>query len=80
MKNFFNVCLGNYMQNVSIIDDKGLVRIEKVPTADLPVFFSKLEKIDEITLKGPSVYIQKIKKYTEYQIGNTKTIKFNLEG
>ena len=80
MKIFFFFCLGNYMQNVSIIDDKGLVRIEKVPTADLPVFFSKLEKTNEITLKGPSAYIQKIQKDTEYQIGDTKTIKFNLEG
>lgn len=80
MKVFCNVCLGNYMQNISIIDDKGLVKIEKVPTADLPVFFSELKNIDEITLKGPSIYIQKIQKNTEYQIGNTKTIKFNLEG
>ena len=54
--------------------------VEKVPTADLPVFFSELKNIDEITLKGPSIYIQKIQKNTEYQIGNTKTIKFNLEG
>ena len=80
MKVFCNVCLGNYIQNVSIIDDKGLVRIEKVPTPDLSVFFSKLKKVDEITLKGPSTYIQKIQKETEYQIGNIKTIKFNLEG
>lgn len=80
MKVFCNICLGNYIQNVSIIDDKGLVKIEKVPTPDLPVFFSKLKKADEITLKGPSTYIQKIQKDTEYQIGNTKTIKFNLEG
>ena len=46
MKVFCNVCLGNYMQNVSIIDDKGLVKIEKVPTADLPVFFSELKKVN----------------------------------
>lgn len=80
MRVFCNICLGDYIQNVSIIDDKGLVKIEKVSTPDLPVFFSKLKEVNEITLKGPNTYIKKIQKETEYQIGNTKTIKFNLEG
>ena len=80
MKVFCNICLGNYVQNVSIIDDKGLVKIEKVTTPDLPVFFSKLKNVDEITLKGPSAYIKKVQKDTEYQVGESKPIKFNLEG
>ena len=79
MKVFCNVCLGNYMQNVSIIDDKGLVTVEKVTTPDLPVFLSKLEGIDEVTLKGPNTYIKKVQKDTEYQINGTKPIKFILQ-
>lgn len=79
MKVFCNVCLGNYMQNVSIIDDKGLVKIEKVTTPDLPVFLSNLEEINEITLKGPSTYIKKIQKDIEYQINGTRPIKFILQ-
>lgn len=79
MKVFCNICLGNYVQNVSIIDDKGLVKIEKVTTPDLPVFLSKLEGIDEITLKGPDTYIKKVQKDTEYQVNNTRPIKFVLQ-
>ncbi len=79
MRAFCNICLGNYIQNVSIINDKGLVKVEKVTTPDLPVFLSKLEGIDEITLKGPSTYIKKIQKDTEYQIDGTKPIKFILQ-
>ena len=79
MRVFCNVCLGNYVQNVSIIDDKGLVKIEKVTTPDLPVFLSKLEGIDEIILKGPNTYIKKVQKDTEYQINGTKPIKFILQ-
>ena len=76
---FCNICLGNYIQNVSIIDDKGLVRIEKVPTPDLPVFFSELKEVNEITLKGPDIYIKKVQKDTEYQVDNTRPIKFTLQ-
>ena len=79
MKVFCNVCLGNYIQNVSIIDDKGLVRVEKVPTPDLPVFFSELKEVNEITLKGPDTYIKKVQKDTEYQVGESKPIKFILQ-
>ena len=79
MKVFCNICLGNYIQNVSIIDDKGLVKIEKVTTPDLPVFLSNLEGIDEITLKGPNTYIKKVQKDTEYQVDNTRPIKFILQ-
>ena len=67
------------MQNVSIIDDKGLVRVEKVPTPDLPVFFSELKEVDEITLKGPDTYIKKVQKDTEYQVDESKPIKFILQ-
>lgn len=79
MKVFCNICLGNYVQNVSIIDDKGLVKIEKVTAPDLPVFLSNLEGIDEITLKGPNTYIKKVQKDTEYQINGTRPIKFILQ-
>lgn len=79
MKVFCNICLGNYIQNVSIIDDKGLVKIEKVTTPDLPVFLAKLNGIEEVILKGPSVYIKKVQKDTEYQVGESKSIKFILQ-
>lgn len=79
MKVFCNVCLGNFMQNVSMIDDKGLTRIEKVPTPDLPMFFAELKDIDEITLKGPDTYIKKVQKDTEYHVNNTRPIKFVLQ-
>lgn len=79
MKIFCNVCLGNYMQNVSIIDNKGLVKIEKVTTPDLPIFLAKLNGIEEVTLKGPSAYIKKVQKDTEYQVGESKPIKFILQ-
>ena len=79
MRIFCNICLGNFIQNVSIMDDKGLVRIEKIPTPDLPMFFSELKEVDEITLKGPDTYIKKVQKDTEYQVDNTRPIKFVLQ-
>ena len=44
-----------------------------------PVFFSELKEIDEITLKGPDTYIKKVQKDTEYQVDNTRSIKFILQ-
>ena len=58
---------------------KGLVKIEKVPTPDLPIFFSELKEVNEITLKGPDTYIKKVQKDTEYQVDNTRPIKFTLQ-
>ena len=79
MRIFCNICLGNFIQNVSIMDDKGLDRNEKIPTPDLPMFFSELKEVDEITLKGPDTYIKKVQKDTEYQVDNTRPIKFVLQ-
>lgn len=80
MKVFCSICLGNYMQNVSIIDDKGLVGVEQVPTPELSVYLAALKdkNVDTITLKGPEVFIKKVQEETEYQIED-KTINFILQ-
>lgn len=79
MKAVCNICLGNYIQNVTFIDEKGMVKIEKVTTPDLPVFFSEHKELDDIILKGPESYIKKIQKDTEYQVDNSRPIKFTLQ-
>lgn len=81
MKLFCSVCLGNFMQSVTFIDEKGMVKVEKVPIYDLPTFFAKHADVEEIRLLGADKYIEKLIEETKAKMPETKMVpvKFVIE-
>ena len=81
MRLFCSVCLGNFMQSVTFIDEKGMVKIEKVPIYDLPTFFAEHADVEEIHLLGADKYINKLIEETKAKMPETKDVpvKFVIE-